>query len=283
MANALFLLDNAADNSTVAASSETPSAPASNVQSSRRADFWRSLFGNTTSNLDFTLFVAPAGGVTHVALIDVNLSKYGTIRVQAWTDALGGAALVVDTTVAPTLYVDPSIPDSLYYGSYGPGPYGIPDFAAINARNITLIPVTTTSALYWRITFTDLNTSYQQCGRVFISAGVSLLRNIAYGWSARLIENTVFKKSIGGQRYSQPRDPQLQLSGNFDFLSDAERSAFIINMRRFGESRPIVFSVFPEQTNQGLTTTLYGAMSGMSVSHTDVGRNQMPLTVTEEL
>ncbi len=281
MSNALFLLDNAADYAFMAASTESPTAPAANLQDIQRSKFWRSLFG-TTSYVDFTLLTTAA--VTHVAFVDVNLSKYGTISVEAWTDALGGATKVVDITQAPNLFTDPALPDSLYYGTYGPGPYGVIDYNAVNGRNVTIITLPSSSnALYWRVTFTDANTAYQQCTRVYIAAGKTLLRNIAYGWSARYIDNSVFKFSVGKQRFVQPRDNQLELSGNFDFLSDTERDQFIVDLRRFGESRPMIFSVFPETSTKGLASTTYGSMSGAALTNSDYGRNELPLTVTEEL
>jgi hypothetical protein len=285
MANALLLLDNFADYAIVEASTELGTAPVANLQNTRRSSYWRSESINDTSDLDFTLLAAPDGtGSTHVALVDVNLTVNGTIRVRAWSDAVGGASLVIDQTVTPTLFTSLPLPSSLYYGTYGPGPYGVVDYGPVNQRNVTLITLSVpTTALYWRVTLTDTNTSYQQCSRVFIGKGVTLANNMAYGWTAEYLDNSVEKKSIAGQRYSQPRDSQLQITGNYDRLSDAERTTMLINARRFGKTRPIIFSLFPENTDQGQSTTIYGVLSGLKLSNTDFGKNEMPIIVTEDL
>ena len=123
--------------------------------------------------------------VSHLALVDLNLSTIGTIRVQAWTDALGGSASVLDKTVSPTLYIEderthrPGWPlwrrARMVWGHHsGPGAqhHHHPVW-----RNIT--------AAYWRVTFADTAGSYQQCGRLFLPRPWSLSKTSATAGAPR--------------------------------------------------------------------------------------------------
>ena len=282
MANSIFLFDNQADDGTVTASSTASgSTPASNVQNSQRSAVWRSGAG-TSSQLNCTF--SSVFGITHAALVDVNLTTAGTIRLQSWSDALGGSSPGVDVTFSPTLYVNTNLVSAAYdTGVYGIGAYGLS--AALNSdKNITIFPLGLISFdPYWRITFSDVNTSYQQCGRLILGSGQEFSANLSYGWQASRQDRSPAVESLGGQRFVQPRDDRLQLSGAFDFLTDAERTEMLLRLQQFGQRKPFVFSIFPEQSNQGMTTTAYGRFASAAISGSKWNINQLPFTVIEEL
>ena len=281
MSNSVFLFDNDSDTALVSASSSV--LPATNVQNPQRSKFWRSATG-TSSSLSVTL--NDVFGVSYIALVDMNLTTGGTITVQAWSDAIDGMSPVYDETFTPTLYVSSSGQAVAYgSGSYGLGAYGSNQaIGQLNNRNITLIPIEPTLIVrFYKITFTDLNTTFQQLGRLFIGSGLVFQNNLAYGWQAERIERSVAKESIGGQRYTQPRDSRLKLSGNFNFLSEQERTEILIRLQEFGESKPFIFSIFPESTNLGLTTTVYGRFDGKTIQQIFQNINQFSFSVVEEL
>jgi len=282
MANAIFLFDNQADDGIVTASSTASgTTPASNVQNPQRSAVWRSGAGST-SQLNCTL--SSIYGVTHAALVDVNLSTAGTIRLQSWSDALDGSVPGVDVTFYPTLYVN----TALISTAWGSGPFGIGAYGLSgvlnSAKNITIIPLGAANFdPFWRITLTDINTSYQQFGRLFLGSGQAVTHNMSYGWQADRQERSVSVESLGGQRFVQPRDDRLQLRGAFDFLTDTERTEMLLRMQQFGQRKPFIFSVYPEQSNQGMTTTVYGRFASVSVSGTHFNINQLPFSIVEEL
>ena len=284
MANSSFFFDNQADLATITASSTAGGTmAAANVQNTQRTVFWRSGTG-TTSRLDITL--AAIYGATHLALVDLNLTTAGTIRVQSWSDAVGGSVPGVDMTFNPLLYLNDGFIPSLYgSGLYGLGIYGSSYPVSTDAgKNLTLVPLGVTSTdAYWRITFTDANTTYQQCGRLFIGNAVTMGVNLSYGWSAKRIERSVAKEALGGQRFVVKRQGRLQITGLFEAMTDTERTQFLIRLNDYGESKPFIFSVFPEQTSRGLTTGLYGRFSAPEVSGASLGRNRLQFTVLEEL
>lgn len=280
--NALSLQTNYVDSAQLAASSAVASAPVENLQNTQRTKVWRSAFG-TAAHIDLTLQLALTA--THAAVVDANLTATGTIHVEAWDDALGGSTKTVDLTVAPSIFTDPTLPQSLYgNGNYNIGPFGAIDgYGAINARNITIIPLTApVTSKYWRFTFTDSNTSYQQVGRIYVASAQRFTYNLSYGWTTKFQDLSAYRYSLGGQRFSLPRGLRQQLTIDFEYLSDDERSATIILIKQFGESIPFIFSVFPETSNRGLTTTIYCRYDGPQLSQTSFDLSDYQLTVTEE-
>lgn len=283
MSNALFLLDNAVDVAQIAASSAVATGPVTNIQNQQRTRIWRSGFGSA-SYLQITL--ASAVTTSHVAIVDVNLTVAGTIRVRAWTDAIGGATLVADVTLTPGVYTDPLQPLLPYgQGNFNVGTFGaFSDYAALNTRNVTLFTMPANiTARYWQIDFSDSNTSYQQCGRVVMSNALVFTNNLDYSWTGTREERSSFRESLGGQIYSQPRDSRLHLAGSFDYLTDSERTTMLKYMQRFGFRRPLIYSMYPENTDQGLTTTMYGRFVNASVSGVLLNQNKFPFEIAEAL
>lgn len=278
--SAVFLFNNQADDGTVTASSETLSA--SNVQNPQRSRVWRSDVGPMSS---LELSLNSVSGISYVALIDTNLTTSGLIHIEAWDDALDGITKTVDVTVSPTLYVVSSNESAAYgLGPYGLGPYGQNQVLSSNTiRNITLVPVPNNISTYWRITFADVNTDYQQLGRLYLANSFEFAYNLSYDWRAERIERAVSKESISGARYSQLRDSRLQLVASFDFVTDEERTEALLRMQQFGDTIPFVFSIFPENNLKGLTATVYGRFTSKSIQHANKNINQFSITVLEEL
>lgn len=283
MPNSIFLFDNLADAATLAASSTAGSTMAvANLQDPQRTRFWRSGAG-TSSSINMTL--GAVRGVSHLALVDLNLSTIGTIRAQAWTDSLGGSASVLDTTVSPTLYIeDERTPNNWGVGLYGAGPYGIGAITQDQARNITIIPLgSTITAAYWRVTFADAAGSYQQCGRLFLAKAVEFENNLSYGWGGEAVDETVRRQSLGGQGYYNAKDRRLRLRGSFDWLTEDERTRMTKRLINWGQHRTLIYSVFPESTNRGLVSTVYGRLESGGITNPGYGQNALAFTVLEDL
>lgn len=282
MPNSIFLFDNLADAATLAASSTAGSTMAvANLQDPQRSKFWRSGSG-TSSYINMTL--AAVRGVTHLALVDLNLSTIGTIRVQAWTDSLGGSASVLDTTVSPTLYIeDERTPAAYGAGPYGAGPYGIGAITQDQARNITIVPVgSTITAGYWRVTLADAAGSYQQCGHLFLAKAVEFEQNLSYGWGAEPVDETVQRYSIGKQRYYNAIDRRLRLRGSFEWLTEDERTRMTKRLINWGQHRPLIYSIFPESTNRGLVSTVYGRLESGGITNPGYGQSALAFSVLED-
>ena len=283
MPNSIFLFDNLADAATLSASSTAGSGSmaVANVQDYQRTKFWRSGAG-TSSYINMTL--AAVRGVTHLALVDLNLSTIGTIRAQAWTDSLGGSASVLDTTVSPTLYIeDERTPQHWNQGKWGRGPWGVGAITQEQARNITIIPLgATITAAYWRVTFADTAGSYQQCGRIFLAKAFEFEQNLSYGWGAEPVDETVQRYSLGKQRYYNAIDRRLRLRGTFEWMTEDERTRMTKRVINWGQHRPLIYSIFPESTNRGLVTTVYGHFESAGITNLGYGQNALAFTVLED-
>ena len=282
MPNSIFLFDNLADAATLAASSTAGSTMAvANLQDYQRTKFWRSGAG-TSSYVNGTL--AAVREVSHLGLVDLNLSTVGTIRVQFWTDALGGSVGVLDKTVSPTLYIeDERTPSAYGSGLYGAGPYGIGAITQDQARNITIIPFgANITAAYWRVTFADTAGSYQQCGRLFLGKAVEFEQNLDHGWGAEAVDETVERYSLGKQRYYNAVDRRLRLRGSFKWLTEDERTRMTKRLINWGQHRPFIYSVFPESTNRGLVTTVYGRLESAGITNPQYGQNILDFSVLED-
>lgn len=280
MSSAIFLFDNQVDTATLTASSEVITV--NNLKNPQRSKFWRS-GGGSASYVSVTL--SNVTGTDHIALVDLNLTTAGEIRIQAWSDALDGSVSTFDDTFTPTLYVAGIESTAYGLGLYGIGPYGSSQAVGqVNNRNITIIPLgLTLTSQYYKITFTDTNTDYQQCSKLYIGSSYSYTTNLAYGWSAERIERNEEKESIGGQIYFQPRDSKLRISGVFRFLSETERTDTLIRTQILGNRIPFIFSIFPEASNQGLTTTVYGRFDNKDISQAFQNINEFNFSVIEEL
>lgn len=276
----IFLIDNQAlDPTSITASSSV--MPVENILNSQRRKIWRSGMGQMSS-IDIQL--ANVAGISYVAFVDLNLTTAGVIQLQAWTDGFDGMNKVVDMMTSPTLYVDSSIVSVAYgMGSYGLGPYGQSQALADNTRNITLVPVPSNIATYWRFRFTDMNTDFQQLGYLFMGQPLEFEHGITYGWTANRVERTVRREALSGASYYQKRDSRLRLNVDFDFLNDEERTDFLVRYQTIGESTPVIFSIFPESSIKGLTTTLYGRFESVDIRNDNFNINGLQAVLTEEL
>lgn len=213
------------------------------------------------------------------------LADGGSISATPALDAVFTTDLGADITVNPSLYSAAVGQANYGGGAFGQGNYGSTVAESqLDSRNLTIVPFGRSYLdKFWRVTFTDTNTSYQECARVYITTPVEFTYNISWGWRLSREDRSAAKESIGGQRYVQERDSRLRVSGDFDYLSDAERTSMAVRMFEIGENTPIIFSIYPEATTRGLTTTGYGRLVDASLSHSSHEINHFPFTFLEEL
>ena len=50
----------------------------------------------------------------------------------------------------------------------------------------------------------------------------------------------------------------------------------------WGQHRPLIYSVFPESTNRGLVTTVYGRLESGGITNPQYGQNSLQFTVQED-
>lgn len=280
MSKSIFMFSNQLDTATLASSSAV--LPVSNLTNPQRSKIWRSS-GNTawvSATLD------AANGADYLAIVDLNLSTSGMIRIRAWTDAIDGTDLEFDQYYDPNVFsVNTEVDVDYSLGDYGLGAFGTNSpISATTRKNVQLLPFgQTLISPFYKIDFMDDNVSYVQAGVLFLAKATVFEVNLAYDWNIRQIDRSVSKESIAGQKYIQPRDTRLEIQGRFPALNEAERTDMIVQITEVGNTKPIIYSVFPLNNNVGLTTTIYGSFSDSSISNKFENRNDFNFTVTEEL
>lgn len=280
MSKSIFLFSNQLEKGIVQADSSV--LPSSNLVNRQRTKVWRS----ATNTAWVTVSLNEANGADYLALVDLNMTTAGMIRVRAWTDAVNGTQLEFDQYYDPVVFsANTSVDVDYGLGDYGLGAYGTnTPLTSSSRKNVQLLPFgQTLLSPFYRIDFMDDNLQYIQLGVMFLSQSRSFDVNLAYDWSIRQIDRSVSKESIAGQRYIQPRDTRLEIQGRFPALNESERTDMIVAITEVGNTKPFIYSVFPENNNVGLTTSLYGAFNDPSITNKFENRNDFNFTVTEEL
>lgn len=280
--SSLFLFGSQSDDTDVLSES-SEALPVENIQNTKRSKPWRSSSG-TTSNISLQL--ANPLSVDHIAFVDLNLTTAGEIRIQAWDDAIDGSTNTVDETISPTVYTSGE-PEAAAYGDadYGVGLYGLnTPIEQQLGKNITIFPIgSNISSAYWKFTFTDDNTGYQQLGRLIMASATTFENNLSHGYNLSRQERSVARESIGGQRYIQKRPSRLNISGKFPYMTDVEKIDFLLKYQDIVNSDPFVYSVYPTANNKGLVHTLYGRFDSVDLSEIFYQRTDLDFKVIEEL
>lgn len=286
--NVIFMADNMVDRGTVTASSEVATMPATNLQNQQRTRVWRSdgSQGGVVS-LDITL-AAGEENVSGIAVVDHNLSLAGTIRIQGWTDALDGAAQVVDETLlsyAPVAAFGDGLFGDGLFGGYEP----IGPLVSYSPRNylrvITFLQLTAeTPAKYWRITLADSSVSYFQLGRVFIGKAWQPVTN--FSWGARLYREATSKsrESRGGQHYINPRPGRMVMEFDLDWLQGNDKQKLWALYLAVENHKPVIVVQRPgsDTFNQELHT-LYCKFEPISTTTAFSGNDRSPIKLIEDL
>jgi len=274
------MFSNQLDTATLTASSAA--LPVTNLTNPQRSKIWRS----TSNTAWVSAQLDAANGADYLAIVDLNLSTSGMIRVRAWLDAVDGSELEFDQYYDPNVFsVNTEVDVDYGLGDYGLGAFGTNSpISATTRKNVQLLPFgQTLISPFYKIDFMDENVTYVQAGVLFLATARVFEINLSYDWNIRQIDRSVSKESIAGQRYIQPRDTRLEIRGKFGALSEAERTDMIVQITEVGNTRPIIYSVFPLNNNVGLTTTIYGSFTDSDITNKFENRNEFSFTVTEEL
>lgn len=287
MSNMLFAHKNEVDDATsLAASSAVSGMPASYLQDAQRSLLWRSTAAGSQT-IDVTL-ASDAEPIEVFALVDHNITLAGTVQVQAWTDALGGASEVYNQTLQPYQPV-------YGYGdlAYGSGLFGgfdtyVSGVSIAEAREVLrpillkkITPAIT--ARYWRVTFSDAGLSYYQAGRLWLGPAFTPTRNFGYGASLELETRTRRIESRGGQDYSNPRPMRTIINLSMEHAPDEDRDRLWLYYRRLGDSTPFIISLLPDGGYAQESTTFYVGFQRLRSSWQSYQGSQLPMTIREVL
>lgn len=286
--NVIFMADNMIDRaSVIAASSELATLPVTNLQNHQRTSLWRTDGNTGQASVDITLS-ATEGNVSGIALVDHNLSLAGSIHIQAWSDALDGANLVVDEVIQPYSPVYGYGEQLFDEGLFG----GYADFGPFNSfsprsfiRVISFLQLdVSVDADYWRITFIDSTPDYLQCGRIFIGEAWQPITN--YSWGGKLLRQSQSKKreSRGGQNYSNPRLGRMIMDFDLDWLQLNDQERLWATYLYVETDTPIIVIQRPDSDSfDRELRSLYCTFDALSVESAFQGNHKSPIKLIEAL
>lgn len=282
----MLLHDNQFDRAAISASSAVASMPVTNLQDPQRTIMWRSTAVGLQT-IDITL-AAGEGQTQAFALVDHNLSLAGTVRLQAWSDALGGASQVLDTTLQP-------YQPTYGYGEqlYGDGLYGgydiffnglsIADVRAV-LRPILMAQISPAlNVRYWRVTISDVSLLYYQAGRVFLGPAWQPAVNFSWGSNKAREQRTRRVTARGGQYYGNPRTGRTQLQFNLDWLDDADRDRLWITYMLQGRDTPFILVMRPVGGYEQESSSFYGVFDQFSLRQAFLNNAAAPIAFEEVL
>lgn len=235
--NVAFMFDNQVDRAAVAASSEAGSLPAVNLKNSDRSVVFRT-GAVTTVTVDVTLAAGELAPVNMAAIVDHNVGYSGSIRLQSWSDAIGGASPGVDVTVLP--YEELLAVTDAAHGDI--------DRALLNLpRVVTLVPIAAANThRYWRWTLTDATKSYLQAARLCLGASYQPKVNIDWGWAKSLGRRTRGNETLGGQRYGNALPKRKTMDVTLSWMDYADAAGLDLQLQTLGDLTPVIATIYTD-------------------------------------
>jgi len=259
MSNTLRLLyNNAADRSTVTASSTAGSLVASNLLTDRKSDTWRATGTSATLTVTFTATEI----VSMFAMPFCNLTSAATFRIKCYTN-VADVTPVLDTGV---VYAAPSSPLGMWeWGnvplgvnaySYGGASYGVAYFAANPIRKMTIDIVDTTNP-----------SGYIEGSRIVAGTYFMPERNAEYGAKWTVVDTSKSERNDSSDLITDLGSRSKKISFDLANMTASDRSAVMNILRGNGLARPVFLSIFPQDSDSSIEQSyqVYGKLSQQSV------------------
>ena len=195
-----------------------------------------------------------------VMLARVNATAATTARVRLSTsDATGAAGDAYDSG---------SLTLSSWDASY---PHFVHLFAAVSGR-------------YLRVDLSGGGVSFYQAGRWFAGDAFQPATNVQFGFRRGIVDSSRIEETAGGQQFVDRRARRRRFVVTYDFLSDAEMQAGLLEIDRLaGPTEDVFFTIDPDSANLG-RDSLVGLISRQSgITNQFANIHQQSYTITERL
>jgi hypothetical protein len=275
MSNLRVIYNNVADRATISASTTSGSLAATNMQT----DFKGQVHRSTGTTVQYSLTWASNQTIGAVVLPCTNLSSSATILVQAYSDT---AFTTLLNTGAPTIAACPGTSLAEWQASGTAA-------ASLNANLFPYGGLSKTS--YWlpqqyttvrslRITLTDNNPAnpagYIDCARIICGAYWQPVYGAdRSGLVVSVVDSSSVDRTDNGDLIAEQGFVFDELSFNLSVLADTDRDTLIDIMRRYGTTKNIAVSIFPNTTNSKTEQiyTIYGKRENSSIEYVLPGFN----------
>jgi hypothetical protein len=239
MASAAIVIDNNADASTVGASSQVLTLPASNLLTPHPSERWRSL-----TNSDY--FVLDKGALISadtVMLCGLTCGPNATIRLRLSTvDPIGAIGDVLDTGALASgdLHFD------VEYGSFV---YQLPSPA---------------SWRYVRFDIADPDATFVEAGCILDGLSTTFDFNFVPGGSIQYVDLSRVASTSSGMTLTWDDSTFRRINFSFDFVSEDQRYGLIERMDKVkGRKRNMLLITDPDSTNLP-RDSVYGLVTDIS-------------------
>ena len=286
--NLRIIYQNIVDVSTTtitASSTASASTPATNMAVNTKSQVWRS--SSVTSSAVNGVFTARANMVVSfassivggVVLPFCNLSSSATIRVRGYNGTvptMGGTVDIPTTSATGTLVFDTGIvlaapyqllgisnwgnlPTGVNSYSYGGGNYGRVWVPTVSQGDCT--------SLLIEIVDTQNQNPYIEVSRLVIGSYWSPTYNTSFGLSSGVKDLSVSKRSDAGDLVTTRGTMYRTLNFDLRYLTPSDRLQFSKIMRGNGLSKPLLISIFPDNStdwDKEQAHQIYGKLSQLT-------------------
>lgn len=243
MPNLRIVADNAADRTTLTASTTAGAYAVANLLTDIKSDVWRAI--GTSATLTGTTTVTETASCVHLPFC--NLSPTATIRVRLYSDTAGTVLVLDTTTLQPGALACPAAAITLRGWTatqatsayaYGGGAYARIWFASTGWRRC-VIDIVDTANLQ----------GYIEAARLVIGAHWSPSNSFDYGASMQAADASTTYRTDAGDLRSDGGTSTRKLSVNLPNMLPADRTTFINILRSCGRRWPILLSLFPQNAD----------------------------------
>jgi len=256
MPNMRVITNNAADRTTLTASTVAGALVAANLLTDRKSAVWRST--GTSATLTGTTTTTETAACVHLPFC--NLSPTATIRVRLYSDT-AGTTLVLDTGVvlaSPAAAIalrgwTAAAAASAY--SYGGGAHARIWFAATSWKRF-VVDISDASNLQ----------GYIEAARLVVGPYWSPIYNAAMGASIRQVDSSRHYRTDAGELLTDAGSKYRSMQLDLNNMAAVDRKAFIDILRGCGMVYPILVSLFPSDSDVELERdhTIYGKLTDLS-------------------
>jgi hypothetical protein len=245
MSNKLRIIyQNAADSATIAASTTAGSLTTANLKTDTKSEVWRS----TATSATLTLTWTDAQIISGVILPYCNLTSLATIQAEGYAETADVVPLfdtgAVEACPAPVLglwnWGSEAFGSNAF--SYGGGTYGrvwIPVPGAVKKLVITLTDTTNAAG-------------YIEAGRLVAGAHWSPSLNADYGATITWVEASTQVRTEAGDLLTDTGTKHRVMSFTLGDMPEEDRNMLNTLLVGNGMSRPLLFSLYPEDENARL-------------------------------
>jgi hypothetical protein len=227
------------DNAVLAATSEVPTLPLSNLKVPHLATKWRSVAGVLSVAWTADLLTALPNDI--VGVFGANFTVAATWRLRLSSSAAHTGNLYDSGIIAMAPARRQDLRD--------------PGAPVLKAQALLKLPSTVT-ARYWKLDLIDSGLPYLEAGLAWSGPLLQTERNFDYGQAPQMQDPSVTAATIGGQSYDDQRPQFMTDSFTCARLTDAEVQSFLDMDAAVGKVRNLLWVKNPGAAEMNRTAIL---------------------------